>query len=178
MQTVRYFLAIFLVMLGGVLFGVAASTYLWQAGVLTGGWRAYVVMSGSMEPAIMTGNLVVTKPEKQYETGDIITFSGGQELMITHRVTSIRQENGQAVYTTKGDANAQEDLTPVYPESISGRVAFQVPYLGRFIELVKTPKGFVIFVIVPATIVIYEELKSLFGEFRKLFKRKERTSIN
>jgi signal peptidase len=57
-----------------------------------GGWRMYVVKSGSMEPAIHTGSIVFDKKEADdtYVVGDIITFQlPSSKDTVTHRIHSI-----------------------------------------------------------------------------------------
>ncbi|MCD7867832.1 MAG: signal peptidase I [Clostridiales bacterium] len=97
------------------------------------GIAPYVVLSGSMEPRISTGSLVFADTrEREPETGDVITYQvDGQN--VTHRV--VRTENGTCI--TKGDANTQEDLIPVSPSQIIGRVIFTLPYLGFGVALLR-----------------------------------------
>jgi hypothetical protein len=76
-----------------------------------------------------------------------------------------------------GDANEELDRWDVTPSQIIGKVALTIPYLGYAVDFAKTPKGFILFVIIPATIVIYEELKNLFGEIKKVFTNKKNKTI-
>jgi len=69
------------------------------------GWQVETVLSGSMEPAIPVGGVVVTCPvsPEDVQPGDIITFrSGGHH--VTHRVTAV-VEGPTAGFITRGDAN-------------------------------------------------------------------------
>ena len=134
--------------------------------------KPFVVMSGSMNPAVKLGSVVIVKPESSYRPGDIITYApdGNKENPITHRIVFRKFPEGPAgepVYITAGDANDDFDSVQVGPANVIGRVQFSIPYLGYLVSLAKQPYGFILFVIVPATIVIYEELKILLGELRK-----------
>ncbi len=40
-------------------------------------FQAYIVSSGSMEPAIKTGSVVVVSPKSSYQVGDVVTFYTG-----------------------------------------------------------------------------------------------------
>ena len=136
--------------------------------------RPYVVYSGSMEPAIKTASVIVSIPRQNYLQGDIITFSpsGSSKDLITHRI-ALKQfpegVTGYPAYLTSGDANEKFDNWEITNDKIIGKVVFSIPYLGYIADFAKKPQGFILLVIVPATIVIYEELKMLKGEFSKFF---------
>lgn len=102
------------------------------------GIQTYVVMSGSMEPTIRTGGVVMVNSHKNDpETGDVITYSLG-ETNVTHRVTRVLDEG---LFETKGDANTLSDAEEVTREQILGTVCFSVPYLGYFIAYLKSYEG-------------------------------------
>lgn len=95
------------------------------------GIRPYVVRSGSMEPVLPTGALVlVDTGRRDFAIGDIITYrlSGHDEgeILVTHRIVG-RSEDG---FLTKGDANEAEDQRPVRPAQIVGGVLAQIPWMG------------------------------------------------
>src|SRR3990172_2420160 len=138
--------------------------------------KPYVVQSGSMEPAIKTASVVFSVPQKSYNPGDIITFAqgGNKEKLITHRIAFKLYPNGVEnlpIYKTSGDANEEFDRWEVKPEDIVGRAVFSIPYLGYAVDFAKRPYGFLLLVIVPATIVIYEELKIVGREFFRFFRK-------
>lgn len=101
------------------------------------GRPALGVLTGSMAPTIPTGSLVVLEPidPGQVSAGDIVTFAV-DGVRVTHRVVSKDVTTGDL--TTKGDANAVDDLAPVPAEAIQGRVWFHVPYLGTVIQRLQT----------------------------------------
>lgn len=137
---------------------------------------AYIVSSGSMEPAIRTGSVVVVAPKVDYTVTDIVTYYSGRDkkTTTTHRIVAASE--GQ--FKMMGDANDQPDPTLVPADKVIGSVRFSIPFLGYLAAQAKTPQGFILLVIVPATIIIYEELKSLFLELKKMFgKHKERAGV-
>ena len=80
------------------------------------GWRTEVVISGSMEPAIQTGSVVIVRPivPDTIRTGDIIMFSSlDMRSLTTHRVVNVESEPGLQ-FITRGDANNNPDINPVY----------------------------------------------------------------
>ncbi|HPA25480.1 MAG TPA: signal peptidase I [bacterium] len=134
---------------------------------ITGNYKVLVVKSGSMEPAIKTGSLVVSRPAETYAVGDIITFRYG-ETSITHRIQEKNLVNGGLNYVTKGDANKGSDRNEILPNEIIGRVCLTVPYLGYAIDTAKKPWGFILIVILPALIIVYDEIKKIFQEVKRL----------
>ena len=138
--------------------------------------RLLVVESGSMEPTIKTGSVIVTIPSKTYKPGDIITFkiNSGDKELVTHRIEFkefLSGVNNNPVYLTSGDANKTFDSQKIKNENIIGKVIFTVPYAGYLVNHIKNPKLFVFLVIVPATIIMYEELRTLLKEIQKLMKK-------
>lgn len=126
--------------------------------------RIFIVSSGSMEPAVKTGSLVIVFPSPLYKVGDIVTYKTGKKDTTTHRL--VAASGGQ--YKTAGDANNTPDPALITSDSILGRVVSVTPYLGYIAGFAKTPPGFILFVIVPATIIVYEELKSLFSTIKRV----------
>ena len=65
-----------------------------------------IVESGSMEPSIMTGALVIVRPAESYQIGDVIMFNDrGARVPTTHRVVDTYSQGGRTWFVTKGDAN-------------------------------------------------------------------------
>ena len=91
------------------------------------------VATGSMEPTIMTGDMVVINKTdsaaEDLEVGDVIQYKRGTYTVI-HRIIAIREENGQKFYTTMGDNNNAPDSGEVEQSQIIGKVEFRVRYLG------------------------------------------------
>ncbi len=129
------------------------------------GWHIDIVLSGSMEPAIHTGGVVIISPvsANDIKVGDVIAFYKGN-IAICHRVYSINDAEGLE-FITKGDADRTVDPDPVTPDSIFGKVVFSLPYIGYFIYFVRTPLGFILAILAIAWVLFGSELKKmLFGE--------------
>lgn len=121
------------------------------------GWRVDAVLTGSMEPELKVGSLMVIRPvePETIVAGDIIisrpTMLG--ENPISHRVTGI-VGNSPSYFETKGDANGSPDPFTVTARNLVGRVYLHAPYLGYATEFLKTPFGFVLGLVVPTLIII------------------------
>lgn len=100
------------------------------------GAQTYTVLTGSMEPGIAPGALVVVRevPAEQLRAGDVITFQpySGNPAVVTHRITGIYQDmSGQTRIHTQGDANNTPDDWALVPEQVRGTLWYSVPQLGR-----------------------------------------------
>ena len=135
---------------------------------IEGNIQIKIVKSGSMEPTIRTGSIVVVKPHTSYAQGDIITFGPDtkKEVPITHRIVGIQGEGAQMRFLTKGDANEDTDIKDIAPREVIGKALFSVPYLGYVIDFARKPLGFFLLIIVPACIVIVDELVTIWKELR------------
>ena len=91
------------------------------------GYLTYNVVSGSMEPELPVGCLVLVKKttSEEVKEGDIIVFHRGDSV-VTHRVIEIQKEERQ--FITKGDANEVRDSNPIPYHDLIGRFQAQFPY--------------------------------------------------
>lgn len=130
------------------------------------GLRSYVVLTGSMQPAIPAGSVIVVEKQSAYHSGDIITFKN-TSMEVTHRIISIKHSGNSAVYETRGDANQSPDKVPVYERAIAGKVILHTPYIGTLIIFLKTFSGLTFFIIVPGVVFILIELWAIKTEIQK-----------
>ena len=145
---------------------------------IPGNYQLLTILSGSMEPKIHTGSIVAVKPSDNYKIGDVITFGGNGKTKTptTHRVHDIRVEKGKPIYITKGDANNAPDSKEVLPEEISGKVLFSIPLMGYAVNAAKKPLGFMFIIVIPAVIIIGDEIKKIGKEVKKMKKKKSTPS--
>lgn len=127
------------------------------------GWRVDAVFSGSMEPEIKVGSVLITRPveAETIKAGDIITFdSPPSEMPTTHRVVSV-EKGSELYFQTKGDANEDADPITVPAQNVLGTAYFHVPYFGYVSQFVKTPLGFILTLCVPGIIIVVMELRNI-----------------
>ena len=135
---------------------------------ITGNIKFMIVQSGSMEPAIKTGSVVMTAPSDNYKIGDVISFGKDSKTKTptTHRIYDMEVIEGNAYYVTKGDANNAPDREEVSKEEVIGKVLISVPYVGYVVDFTKRPIGFVLFIIIPALVIIGDEIKKIHKELK------------
>ena len=97
------------------------------------GWGSYIVRSGSMEPSVKVGDIVIAKPLAQDESptvGRVMVFTNPARTdgeLLVHRIVS---RNDDGTYTSAGDANAFSDSTPVTRDDVKARAVLLAPYAG------------------------------------------------
>ncbi len=136
---------------------------------IAGNYKLMVVQSGSMEPVIKMGSMIVVKPSEDYKIGDMISFMNRveREESITHRIIDLEVIEGESFYVTKGDANEDPDPRRVAKRDIIGKVLFSIPYFGYAVDFAKKPLGFALIIILPASIIILDEARKIYEEIKK-----------
>lgn len=128
---------------------------------LVGAEHSYVVLTGSMEPAINPGDSVIVDevaPE-EVRTGDVITFrDGADDPPVTHRVVEVVETDGEVRYRTAGDNNDNVDAGLVHPDDLIGKVWFTIPFVGYVTQFANTPAGAAVLVGVPIALLVLSEL--------------------
>ena len=121
------------------------------------GVRPAVVLSGSMEPVIQTGDLIFLHDidAAELKEGDVICYLSSGKA-VTHRIVSITQDGGgQRRFITQGDANNTEDRLAVAPEQIQGIwQGGRIGGMGDFILFMQTTTGMICFIICPLLVFL------------------------
>jgi len=144
-------------------FGIFLFLYLPET--IGGDTRYEPVLTGSMEPAIPVGSIIVIKETDPNSliAGDVICYQFSERTLITHRIIDV----SGAEFITKGDANEDPDDRLVQKEDVIGKVEIVIPYFGYLASSVRTPLGFMILLFIPATLLIVFEIRNIIKELRK-----------
>ncbi|MDY0129515.1 MAG: signal peptidase I [Methanosarcina vacuolata] len=131
----------------------------------TGSAQALIVLSGSMTPLMLPGDMIVAKSVNSDEltVGDVVVFRGVGEKadsLVTHRIISI-QEGKERVFQTKGDANEEKDDFTVPASKVVGKLTFVIPFAGYLPEASKNKNLFFLTVILPAGLIVLDEMKNI-----------------
>ncbi|MDX6408943.1 MAG: signal peptidase [Gaiellaceae bacterium] len=135
----------------GLLSVAAVAFAVAYAGLTVLGYKPVAVYSGSMQPRIPVGGLVLDRAisPDEVRVGDVITFTDpyAKDRLITHRVVEILQTPRGPAYRTKGDANPGRDPWTIRLAGQVGRVAFSVPVAGYVLYYAHTRevRGLLIF---------------------------------
>jgi signal peptidase I len=129
------------------------------------GLQSFTVLSGSMEPAIGTGDVIVVRKIEPLEAkiGDVVTFRSPDEptKMITHRVVKVDVSSGLVRFVTRGDANTGSERWSVRSEGVVGRVEYRVPKLGYATRPLSGRLGRLGLLVIPAVLLGILELRRI-----------------
>ena len=110
-----------------------------------GGPASYIFVSGvSMQPTLVTGDLVVLQRAEEYKTGDIVAYhvpegEPGAGALVIHRIIGGSAGEG---FILQGDNKAAPDEWRPTPDLIEGAMWFRAPGAGAVIAAIRTPTVF------------------------------------
>ena len=132
--------------LGNIALWVGACLGIVAGAVWVGGQLGYIqpliVISGSMEPGIDTGDLLIDRwvPTAELEVGDVVSLSSPvTDKIVTHRIVSITPTGDTWEVRMKGDANPEEDIEPYIVGDEVLQPALQVPGAGNVVSKLMDP---------------------------------------
>jgi signal peptidase I len=132
------------------------------AGPLVVGDHPHTDLSGSMEPTISPGDVVINEGIEPWEAqvGDIVTFRDPQDpdKLLTHRVVRTMDTGSHIQFVTQGDANNTQEHWRVPATGEIGRLVYIVPWVGHLAVLTRTKLGWGLLVGIPLLLILIEEL--------------------
>lgn len=137
------------------------------------GWyKTRAVLSGSMEPVIPKGSIIINKwfEDKDLRVGEIITFArpDQKDLYITHRIVQKEKVKFGYFFRTKGDQVVACDPWKIHQGLIEGKIILVLPYVGYLYVFTQTPWGFLFLILLPAWLLILGEIKNIKKEMEKI----------
>lgn len=102
----------------------------WALAPMVVGWQPYSIVSGSMAPDILPGDVVVVDPRGvELVPGAVVTFADPShpDRVLTHRLVG---RNPDGTWRTRGDANTTADHGALPPSAVLGRPRLLVPWVG------------------------------------------------
>lgn len=134
------------------------------------GYKPFIVLTGSMEPTIKAGDLVIVKEAslEELNKGDIIAFRHTEEdVVLIHRIAEKETKEGKITLKTKGDNNQSEDRMMVNSENIEGIYLVRFEKLGAVAMFIRSPEGLAISILsIITTFFLWQLIKSLRREKR------------
>lgn len=137
---------------------VAGAAVLIAVTFLFGG-RFYAVLSGSMEPAVYTGDAVFVdsrSPFGEIEPGEIVCFESAAGTPVIHRAVRVTPEGIE----TKGDANKITDGISTTEKNYIGKVIFNIPFAGYIMHFLSLPRVRIIIITAACVILILSIYRS------------------
>jgi signal peptidase len=143
--------------------GLAGGLLLAIALPLAFGARPLVVLSGSMEPTLATGDVVVVKrvSPQQAHVGDVVTYRSPEGSLVTHRVRSVRRQGHRFALVTKGDANNASERWTMEADGELSRALYRVPVAGRVLAHTSSRDGKLLLVVAPLLLLGVWEIRRI-----------------
>ena len=123
------------------------------------GYSFYYVLTQSMEPEIMSGEMILGKsvnPE-DLQVGDVITYIGEtgsfKDKIITHKIIEIDND----IFVTQGVANDIPDPA-IYSSQILSRYVATIPVAGKLFSVINSKFGFIFLIVTPLSLLIVNEI--------------------
>lgn len=144
--------------------------------VSLGAYSCFKVITGSMEPELSVGDLILTKTTDavDIEVNDVISFYSQSPDMIgtiiTHRVVDkLVDEKGTVQLLTKGDANLSMDGYAVTDDNLIGKVIWESgdSVLSDFLEFLSNKYGFLACIVFPALLISVLILRDNVGAMKR-----------
>ena len=144
-----------------------------------GGYSCFKVITGSMEPELSVGDLILTKTVRasDVEVDDIVSFysqsPGMIGTIITHRVINKTvEEDGTVRLLTKGDANLSMDGYAVTDENLIGKVIWESgdSMISDFLSFLSNKYGFLVCIVFPSLIIAILILRDNVGAIKRNMK--------
>lgn len=146
------------------------------------GLQFYRVATGSMEPTLMVGDVILVKevPAEDIVKGDIVTYRAVSGEMagqkITHRVvTDPEIKDGKYTYQTQGDASGAPLDPKITYDLVVGKFVCTLPLIDKLYSFFLTPFGLISAVALIIILFGYE-LISLFSSYKNVDALSEKIS--
>ena len=110
------------------------------------GYKPLIVASDSMQPNIISGDLVIVKQidAEKLMTGDVIAFKENNGTVTVHRIVDMITSKGEVYFETKGDNNTTTDAALTAGENVVGKFSSRIGGLGDIILVIASPLGFAV----------------------------------
>lgn len=137
----------------GIIF-LACSLLLLASPFLPEPLSSYVIRSGSMEPTIMTGDLVIDRVDWLPATNSVITFYDEGRRLVTHRIIDQQKQGETIFFQTKGDNNEDPDSVLIPATDVVGVWYASFRYFGYIVVGLKRPVVLLTVVFLPLTLLL------------------------
>lgn len=175
-KTVSYLISVVLFCSMVVLLGLVFITHSTGENKIFG-YQIHTVHSGSMEPEIKTGSIIIVKEVEDktgLQVGDVITFYQSFDRIVTHRIVEVVHSGEHVLYRTKGDNNPEPDLTLALSDNVLAKyTGITIPYLGYVAKYVNTTVGLVMLLVVPGFILLCYSIMLIFQALNELKQQKK-----
>ena len=127
------------------------------------GYSFYYVLTGSMEPEIMAGDMILGESvdSEELQVGDVVTYMGESGdlfgKVITHKIVEIH-EDGTLI--TQGVANSVPD-PQIRASQVMSKYVTTIPLAGGLFSIINSKIGFILLIATPLGLLIINEVSNI-----------------
>ncbi len=149
-----------------LMLGVVVLQRITDNSVSLGGYRIFIVATGSMEPKYLVSDVLISKEVDPAEinVGDDVVYKGKEgtfkDRVVTHQVIEKWQDDGTYKFITKGIANIEQD-PEITANQIYGKILGKVKTLSYIGKVIQNIYIFYFFIFIPIAIIIYRQIKNI-----------------
>lgn len=131
--------------------------------VSIGSFRMFTVVTGSMVPVYNVNDVIIAKEEEpsNIKKGDDLVYLGEvgdfKDKIVTHRVISIKQKDGDYYFQTKGVANNTSDPV-ISSDQVYGKIVYKAVILSFLSGILNNSYGLYFLLFVPIAFLIFLEI--------------------
>lgn len=149
-----------------LMLGVVVLQRITDNSVSLGGYRIFIVATGSMEPKYLVSDVLISKEvdPSEINVGDDVVYKGKEgtfkDKVVTHQVIEKWQDDGTYKFITKGIANIEQD-PEITANQIYGKILGKVKTLSYIGKVIQNIYIFYFFIFIPIAIIIYRQIKNI-----------------
>lgn len=149
-----------------LMLGVVVLQRITDNSVSLGGYRIFIVATGSMEPKYLVSDVLISKEvdPSEINVGDDVVYKGKEgtfkDRVVTHQVIEKWQDDGTYKFITKGIANIEQD-PEITANQIYGKILGKVKTLSYIGKVIQNIYIFYFFIFIPIAIIIYRQIKNI-----------------
>jgi signal peptidase len=124
------------------------------------GYKLYHVLTGSMEPELSAGDIIISRKYTdgmEIKIDDTVTFVGAGNMLITHKVVGI---NESGTLTTQGTANPAPDA-PIPLSAVKAVMVRRSGFFTFLFNFLQKPAGFALFIGIPVAVLLIQIMITL-----------------
>lgn len=128
------------------------------------GFKNYVILSDSMEPALSRGDIiVVTRPNTDTLTaGDVVVLKPDGHPIVAHEIAATGEEGPGTFRSRPHGVESRDawDYWKLNEDQILGELRLVIPAAGHAILFMRTPTGIITAVLLFALLMVFGRIKS------------------
>lgn len=137
--------------------------------IAIGGYRIFVVATGSMVPEYNVGDVLLAKEVEisELNVGDNVVYIGEigsfKGKIITHKIVQMENSQDETKIVTKGVANMGED-PEITSNQILGKIVYKIHLLSWFEKIISNNYAFYCIIFIPLGLLLFKQIRNFMSD--------------